>query len=113
MYSTVYCGPKGVLNIEVSLYRTVNSGPKGVLSIEVSLYRTVYCGPKGVLSIEVSLYRTVYCGPKGVLSFTMCTLLQSYLLFNCMPLDSGGSIELWQGLRCCIEEHIYCHWVIP
>ena len=37
-------------------YRTAYCGPNGVLSIEVSLYRTNYCGPSGVLSIEVSLY---------------------------------------------------------
>ena len=39
-------------------YRTAYCGPSGVLNIEVSLYRTAYCGPKGVLIIEVSI--TVY-----------------------------------------------------
>ena len=51
---SVYCGPNGVLSIEVSLYRTGYCGPNGVLIIQVPLYRTVYCGPNGVLSIEVS-----------------------------------------------------------
>ena len=54
-YRTVYCGPNGVLIIEVPLYRTVYCGPSGVLIIEVPLYRTVYCGPNGVLTIEVLL----------------------------------------------------------
>ena len=42
-----YCGG--------SLYRTAYCGPYGVLIIEVSLYRTAYCGLSGVLIIEVSL----------------------------------------------------------
>ena len=67
LYRTVYCCPSGVLIIEVLLYRTVHCGPSGVLIIEVSLYRTAYCGPNGVLIIEVPLYRTAYCGPKDVL----------------------------------------------
>ena len=56
LYRTVYCGPNGVLIIDVPLYRTVYCDPNGVLNIEVSLYRTVYCGPNGVLIIEASLY---------------------------------------------------------
>ena len=56
IYRTAYCGPIGVLIMEVSLYRTAYCGPNGVLIMEVSLYRTAYCGPNGVLIMEVSLY---------------------------------------------------------
>ena len=64
MYKTAYCGPNGVLTIEVPLYRTVYCGPHGVLTIEVPLYRTAYCGPNGVLTIEVPLYTYLpSCGP--------------------------------------------------
>ena len=52
---TAYCGPSGVLIVEVSLYRTAYCGPSGVLIVDVSLYRTAYCGPSGVLIMEVSL----------------------------------------------------------
>ena len=50
----LYCGPNGVLVVEVSLYRTAYCGPNGVLIVKVLLYRTAYCALNGVLIVEVS-----------------------------------------------------------
>ena len=46
---------------DTSIYRTAYCGPRGVLSIEVSLYRTAYCVPNGVLIIEVPSYTQSNC----------------------------------------------------
>ena len=63
-----YCGPNGVLIIEVphTGQLTVVS-VVSLLQIRSSTYRTAYCGPNGVLIIEVPLNRTAYYGPNSVL----------------------------------------------
>ena len=68
--------PSEIQNEDTSTYRTAYCGPSGVLIIEVPLYRTVYCGPNGVLIIEGLLYRTVYRGPNSTYGTGNKTMLQ-------------------------------------
>ena len=51
-YIGLYCGPKGVLIIEVPLYRSVYCGPKGVLITEAS------CTPYTLYSTKLSWLAT-------------------------------------------------------
>ena len=97
MYRTAYCGPSGVLIIEVSLYRTAYCGPNGVLTIEVSLYRTAHCGPSGVLIIEVSLYRRAYYGPSGVLIIEVSLYRTAYSMWCPRDVVYRG-LNVWDSL---------------
>ena len=112
IYRTAYCGPSGVLIIEVLLYRTVYCGPD-VLSIEVLLNGIAYYSSNGVLIIEVSQYGSVYCGSSGVLTTEVPVLSVHNILHGnhmyCRNSRRSRNLNKDIGIMADCHAFHYCH----